>query len=275
MEAKKIIPLWQPVGFSTHLLAQRLGEKLGKKTAHTGTLDPMAEGVIVVLVGDERYKKKAYSAWKKRYFFEVTFGLATDTYDGMGLVTEKNFNNIRKKDLISIVNNLRGEYEQKLPIYSTKKISGKHLYEYARLGESVERPDKKGKIFSFTLENFKEVNAALEIENQINKIKMVHGDFRQKEIINNWKKILKAVNSQKYFPKTLQKASFRVETSSGIYIRSLSQDIAVKLERAAFCSQIVREKNGRFSQRNSHRLEKYFTLKEINGSYLQSQTLII
>lgn len=63
----------------------------GVKTAHTGTLDPMAEGVIIVLLGEERYKKYELAGLKKTYEFEISFGFETDTFDGLGLTVSKHF----------------------------------------------------------------------------------------------------------------------------------------------------------------------------------------
>lgn len=271
MEAKKIIPLWQPVGYSTHLISQRMGEKLEEKTSHTGTLDPMAEGVIIILVGKERLKKKDFSKWLKTYSFEMTFGISTDTYDSMGLISETHFKKINKRTLQKIVKEMPGEYTQKLPPYSTKKIFGKHLHQYARLKEEISPPLKTGNIFSLTLEDLKTVETEKQICKQIEKINKVSGDFRQKEIISQWNEFL----NNKKIPKHLQTARFKVETSSGIYIRSLTQDMAEKLKNKSFASEIIRLKNGPYSRKNSYNLEKYFSKQEIKGDYFSSKTLII
>ena len=88
---EKILPIWQPVGYSTHKIAKAVSNKYGVKTSHTGTLDPLAQGVIIVLLDDERLKKYEYAHWPKTYEFEIVFGISTDTYDGMGIVTNKSF----------------------------------------------------------------------------------------------------------------------------------------------------------------------------------------
>ena len=155
MDSKNILPLWQPVGNSTNLIAHKISEKLKVKTSHTGTIDPMAEGVIIVLLGEERLKKYEYAKWIKGYEFEIIFGISTDTYDGMGLIVKKDLKKILKKEtLLNLKSKFSGKYLQKIPPYSTKKIHGKHMHEFARSGLSVELPIKAGKLYQFTLIEF-------------------------------------------------------------------------------------------------------------------------
>jgi tRNA pseudouridine55 synthase len=267
LKAKKVIPIWQPVGYSTHLIMQRLAEKIGKKTSHTGTLDPMAEGVVIALAGKERLRKKEFAKWQKAYQFEITFGISTDTYDGLGLVEETDFLEIRANGLQKIAQEMEGEYVQKVPKFSTKKIAGRHLHEYARAREKVEVPLKKGKIFSLQYLDLKKVKTKSHLEKQIEKINKVRGDFRQKEIMNRWKTFL----AGKDCPKTLQIASFKVKTSKGIYIRSLSLDIAKKLGTVGFASQIIRFSNGKYSNKDCYELSDIFEPKELTGDYFYSK----
>lgn len=264
MEAKDIIPLWQPIGFSTNLIAQRIAEKLGEKSSHTGTLDPMAEGVVIVLLGKERVKKKEFARWKKEYIFEITFGISTDTLDSMGLVVGFDFREISDKEISKIGKNFLGLYKQKIPIYSTKKIKGKHLHEYARSGKTIKRPVKKGEIFSLTLVKYSEISSEKHIKAQLDKINKVRGDFRQKEIANNWKNILKSGK----LPKNLQTAQFKVETSGGIYVRSLAEDIANELQTYGFCSKIIRTKNGVYAEKDCSKLPQIFSKQELDSNYL-------
>ena len=256
---KSILPIWQPIGFSTHLIAQRVGELYGVKTSHTGTLDPMAEGVIIVLLGDVRLKKFEYAKWIKGYEFEIALGLTTDTYDGMGLVTNINLDpnflgEISKDTLSAFTKSFIGKYSQKVPFYSTKKVKGQHLHQMARDNKKVALPIKKGEIYKLDYLDSQIIEMDKLTQNIIERILLVTGDFRQKQIIKNWQKI--ALEQQESGLKLLK---FYVETSKGLYIRSLSQDICRKISVNGFAYSIKRVKNGEYN------FETCQTLPEIFG----------
>lgn len=83
-----ILPIYQPVGQSSHLLAQKAGLLYHQKATHTGTLDPMATGVLLVLTGKDRFRKKEYSAYRKTYEFEILLGVRTDSDDILGVIED-------------------------------------------------------------------------------------------------------------------------------------------------------------------------------------------
>src|SRR3989339_832845 len=118
---KQILPIWQPVGKSTNHLTRQIADKIGLKTAHTGTLDPMAEGVVVVLAGNKRLEKIKLASWKKTYEFDIAFGISTDSLDGLGLITKTNFEckTISPKVIQSVLKSLVGNYSQTV---SVKKL---------------------------------------------------------------------------------------------------------------------------------------------------------
>lgn len=247
MDSKNILPIWQPVGCSTNFIAQKIAEKLNTKTSHTGTIDPMAQGVIIVLLGEERLKKYEYAKWIKGYEFEIIFGIATDTYDGMGKITKINLEkNINAEILLNLKDKFLGKYLQKIPPFSTKKIKGKHMHEYARKGQFVEIPIKAGKLYQFILLDFSQIKTEIFVKKIIKNVQIINGDFRQNEIIEDWKNFLQKNPEQK-----LYKAKFYVETSKGIYIRSLSQDICKELDTVGFVYNLKRIKNGKYSKQNS------------------------
>ena len=267
LEAKKVIPIWQPVGYSTHLITQRVAEKINKKTSHTGTLDPMAEGVIIVLSGSERLRKKEYAEWEKEYYFEITFGIKTDTYDGLGLMEEEKYKTFDEDKLREVLSGFIGQYTQKIPPFSTKKISGRHLHQYASRGIKAPKITKLGKIFTIELNNFQEVSTLDHIEEQVQKIQKVKGNFRQTEIIKCWQDFLNSKNR----PKSLKTANIRVKTSKGIYIRSLSQDVADRLGAFGFTSEIIRLSNGKYSQKECFCMQDIFSTEELSGDYFYSK----
>lgn len=272
-----IFPIWQPQGFSTNLIAQRVSEKLKVKTSHTGILDPMAEGVIVVLSGETRLKKYEYARWKKTYEFEIVFGITTDTYDSLGVIdqdklqlgyTEQLNNQLFSESLSQkTLSEFTGHYEQTVPIFSTKKIKGRHLHEYARSKKKVELPTKKGFIYKLYLQGLSKVLLEDLVKEIIKKINNVTGDFRQKEIISGWQNLLKL-----YPQSNLMSARFITETSKGIYVRSLAQDICKKINTVGFVTNLVRTKNGNYTRKNCNLLEEllgeaYFTRRDFVSDY--------
>lgn len=249
----KILPIWQPVGFSTHLITQKVGEKYGVKTSHTGTLDPMAQGVVIVLLGEERLKKFEYAKWQKEYEFEIVFGISTDSYDGMGLITNTHFDSdLSDEKVKSTLKTFVGRYKQKVPPLSTKKIKGRHLHEYFRSGETVNIPEKEGTIYKLELLDISERKTANVVGEIIKNVSLVTGDFRQKEIIEAWKE------EKEDLPKKINTAKLKAEVSKGLYIRSLVQDIASELNTMGFANKIVRTKNGKYRKKDCRSLEDVF-----------------
>lgn len=254
-----ILPVWQPVGFSTYQITMQAAKKFGVKTAHTGVLDPLAEGVIIVLLGDERLKKEIYSKWKKEYEFEVAFGISTDSYDGMGLAVSSDFSKkITTAEITKVLNSLKGKYTQEVPLYSAVKVKGKKLFLYPNKGLSIPKlPKKTGQVYEVELITLKRSDTKkliLKIISNVEKIK--GGEFRQQEIIKGWKNYLEKLEQD--LPSKIYVAKIKVQTSSGIYIRSLSQDIAKALQTKAFVTKLTRTKNGEYSKKECKSLKKIF-----------------
>ncbi len=118
-----------------------------KKVGHTGTLDPLASGVLVICV--ERYTKLVdlLTCLNKEYIAEIKLGIATDTLDITGNILESKSFDITQETIKETLESFIGEYQMEVPIYSAIKVGGKKLYEYARNNELVELPVKKVKIY--------------------------------------------------------------------------------------------------------------------------------
>lgn len=125
-----------------------------KKVGHTGTLDPMAKGVLVIAINKALKLVDDITNLNKEYLAEVTLGIKTDTLDITGNILKKeniNFND--EKKLKEVLSSFVGEYDMTVPIYSAVKVNGKKLYEYARSNEDVVLPRKKVYINSIELLN--------------------------------------------------------------------------------------------------------------------------
>ena len=114
-----------------------------KKIGHTGTLDPIATGVLVITIG--RYTKlgDALTSTYKEYIAEFKLGIETDTLDITGNILNRKEINVDKEKVINTINSFKGKYNQEVPIYSAVKINGKKLYEYARNNEQIELPKRE------------------------------------------------------------------------------------------------------------------------------------
>ncbi len=133
-----------------------------KKVGHTGTLDPLATGVLVVCVGKATKLVDMLTSEEKEYIAEITLGIETDSLDITGNILKEEQVNITKEEIIKVLNNFKGEYDQEVPAYSAIKINGKKLYEYAREGIDIELPKRNVSI--------KEIELVSDIKYENNRI---------------------------------------------------------------------------------------------------------
>lgn len=248
-----ILPFWQEIGTSTSIIAKRVSEKLGAPTSHTGTLDPMASGVVLILKGDEYFNKEKYIQKNKTYEFSILFGFDTDTHDGLGLITKtiEDEKGLLEKEVAEVIDSFKGLYHQKYPEFSSKKISGKSLWEYKRQGLKVPEVYIDGEISDIQLLNFKEVLSSEQIELIKKQIESIKGNFRQEEILARY--------DATKFPHTLFKAKISVTMSRGMYVRGLVRDISHKLKTFGIVVDLVRTKDGEYSKENCYLLNDYFS----------------
>ena len=148
-----IILINKEKGITSRDVVNKVCKKLNtRKVGHTGTLDPIATGLMVLCVGEGLKLVELLTNHDKEYIAKVKLGIKTDTYDVTGKVL-KNDNNysLDKEELINTLNSFVGEYNQTVPIYSSIKVNGKKLYEYAREGKVVELPKHLVKISDISL----------------------------------------------------------------------------------------------------------------------------
>ena len=130
--------------YTSRDIVNKVGKILGtKKIGHTGTLDPLATGVLVLCIGSATKLNEILTSTYKEYEAEITLGLLTDTLDITGNVLKEESVKVNKGQLLEALNKMIGKYIQEVPIYSAVKVNGKKLYEYARNGESVELPKRE------------------------------------------------------------------------------------------------------------------------------------
>jgi tRNA pseudouridine55 synthase len=140
-----LLPVFKKAGPTSHDVVDMARRALGeRRIGHTGTLDPLAEGLLLLCVGQATRLQQFLLKWDKRYLGEVRLGHATTTYDGEGeAVDPRGEPPALDEEIISrLVEQFCGEIQQVPPPYSAKKIQGKKLYELARNGEEV-NPEPK------------------------------------------------------------------------------------------------------------------------------------
>ncbi len=238
-----ILIIDKPIDWTSHDVVGKTRRILQtKRVGHTGTLDPFATGVLVILVGKATRLAQFLDKDRKEYEAVVRLGFETDSGDRTGEARElkiKNYElkiedgNLKIDDIENVLKEFRGQIEQTPPMYSAKKIGGKKLYELARQGIEVERKSVKITNYELRITNLGEA-----IQDSIFNIqdsKQTTHDFR---------------------PWTLD-FRLRVVCSAGTYIRVLAEDIGKKLGTGAHLAELRRTGAGKF------KIERAVTLDEL------------
>ena len=221
----------KPIGLTSHDVVARLRRILKtKRIGHTGTLDPFATGVLVMLVGKATRLAQFLDRDAKEYEAVIRFGFETDTGDGTGRRKAKGegrkAEELKIEEIENVLAIFRGEIEQTPPMYSAKKVDGKKLYELARKGVEIERKPVKVSIYE---------------------LKIIEPQRAQR---NTEKEII----DQK--PKT-EDYALRVACSAGTYVRTLAEDIGKKIGVGAHLAELRRTKAGKFD------LSKAVTMEDL------------
>ena len=193
-----IIVVNKPKGLTSRDVVNKICKIFNtKKVGHTGTLDPLATGVLIICVGKATKLVEILTSEEKEYIASVKLGILTDTLDTDGNIIKKEDINLDKEELEKIINSFKKEYMQEVPVYSAVKINGKKLYEYARNGEDIKLPSR--------LVNIKNIEL-LEYDNNISyKFKtLVSKGTYIRSLINDINKDLNVIGSMSELIRTKQ-----------------------------------------------------------------------
>lgn len=192
----------KPAGLTSFDCVHRVKNILqAKKVGHCGTLDPMAKGVLLLLVGKATREQESFLGLEKQYRFRGQFGQASSTGDREGTITEtKDFSHITRIRLESVLQGFQGKQTQTPPRYAALKYKGKAYYRWARMGVDIPRVPRAIEIYSI-------------------KLLSLEGAF--------WEA--------------------RVTCSRGTYIRTLVEDIALRLDTVGMLDDLVRERVGAYA----------------------------
>ena len=210
---------------------------------YAGRLDPMAEGVLLVLAGDECKNKEKYLGLNKEYEIEVLFGFETDTYDILGFIQKstRGVLVLSKEVIGDSAKKIIGKFVQEYPPFSSKTVDGTPLFAAAKSGNLPdEMPTKEVEIFDIKVGEMKNIGAGDLLQNITSRISNVKGDFRQGETLQLWRENLQ--NSIKEF----QTIKFTISCSSGTYMRSFAHSLGKTLGIPALVFSIKRMKVGDF-----------------------------
>lgn len=222
---KNIFAIYKPVGITSHDVVNIVRKKTGvKRVGHGGTLDPLAQGVLVIAVGRENTKKLyEYVKGEKEYVAEIKLGFESTTDDEEGEKIEINIK--LKPTLEEVEQTLKkfvGKIKQVPPIYSAIKIMGKPAYKLARAlqGRTLPGPDP--------------ATEKIKLEPRIVEIKEIKLLLYKYPVIQ-----------------------LKVTTGPGVYIRSLARDLGEKLATGGYLKSLIRTKVGEFTLENSLDIKKF------------------
>lgn len=213
--------------------------------SYAGRLDPMAEGVLLCLVGSANKRREAYLELDKEYVLDILFGFDTDTYDILGRVMETgDASAVTREAMRKGLNEFRGHIAQEYPPYSSKTVEGKSLFEWARQGalSSIVLPSRTVHIYDIEIKAMYKVSEKDLLQYVTDSVEKVQGDFRQEEILETWKKYLKANGTREF-----RAATVKIQCSSGTYVRSIAHGLGQELGIPAMALHILRTKVGEYS----------------------------
>lgn len=214
-----------------------------EKMTYAGRLDPLASGVLLVLVGEECKKKEKYLGLDKEYELTVLFGFSTDTMDVLGLIEEQKvgavnaLGNFKKKDFEEILSKFEKTFKQKYPRFSSKTVGGRPLFQIAK-EEGIcddDIPEKEVKIIKIDFQSFGLVSKKYLHGFILESIFSVKGNFRQNMCWLKWEQSL-----EKFSDITLPTLTIKVSCTSGTYMRSLAQAIGAEIGFPALALKIKR-----------------------------------
>jgi tRNA pseudouridine55 synthase len=222
----------KPAGLTSHDVVARVRKIIGeRRIGHTGTLDPFATGVLVLLIGPATRLGQFLAGAEKEYEAVFRLGFRTDTGDSTGTRMESRAKaqspqRFSKEEIEAALGALRGAISQMPPMYSAKKIGGRKLYEFAREGVEVERKPIAVKVLEFEAVTFGDLT--LEKDGAVD-------------------------------------LSVRVVCSAGTYIRTLAEDFGKQLGIGAHVGELRRTRAGRFRAEHAVTIERLAEMAQENG----------
>jgi len=248
-----ILVIHKPKGMTSREVVNQVGKIFHtKKVGHMGTLDPLAEGVLVLGINQGTKVIELFSSSDKEYVAEAVMGISSDTLDIMGDLEK--FSLERKyseEEIRQVLESFLGTYCQEVPLYSAIHVDGKRLYEYARNEQEVKLPTKQ-------------VN--------IQEIKLIQ--YLQDEFPPTFTFQVSVSISPKFF-------FFKFFLRKEFYFRSLIRDIGVKLNCPSIMKNLLRTRQGKFLLEEAKKLEDltedtpFIQIEDALGRFEEYDTIVV
>lgn len=242
-------------GCTSHDIVYKVKKLFNEKVGHTGTLDPMAEGVLPILIGKGTSLSKYLINHDKKYIVKLQLGIKTDTADSEGKIIEEHQVNtelLSKENITNVLNSFIGKQEQIPPIYSAIKVNGKKLYEYARKGQEVELKPRQIEIYDINLISYSLEEKQIEFEAFCGKgtyIRSLCEDIAKKFDTVGYMKSLKRI----------QVGSFKIEDSIAI------DELEKNIDNKDFINNKIISIEKIFNENNSIKLDNRKLQLFLNG----------
>ncbi len=207
---------------------------------YAGRLDPMADGLLILLVGEECKQKEQYLALSKTYIVDIAFGVGTDTYDILGVIQDhKQALEGWDLNLDSAVESFKGKQIQQYPAFSSKTVDGKPLFLYAKEGNISDITIPEHEVEVFSIDQIDEYKLSVELlkNKAIEAISQIKGDFRQDDAISSWRELKLG---------EIPLIRLKIRAGSGTYMRQLAYDLGKKIGIPAIAWHIFRSEVGDF-----------------------------
>jgi tRNA pseudouridine55 synthase len=242
-----VLPLYKPLGLTPLQALERLRIFSGlgsEKLTYAGRLDPMAEGVMLVLGGEERYRKEQHTGLDKTYEAEMLLGWGSDSGDVLGRLRR---GAPVRGPIEEAVMTLEGERERRVPAWASVPVAGKSLVWHQRQGRTVDAPLRPMRVEQLELLGERRVDADTLHRCIRDKIALIQGSFRQQEVLTDWENCLRADDDCRL-------VRLSCTTGPGTYLRSLAAELGSALDTEALLFSLRRTRVGRWTVSDCIRL---------------------
>lgn len=254
----QIYNLYKPIGVTPLELLRQLQQTApnlsGQKLTYIGRLDPLAHGVQLIMAQPTHQQVQKYKGLSKTYQCTLALGVATDSYDVMGLISQTHYklaSQIKPSLIQTTLLSYLGKSQQTYPPFSAVKIKGKAAFEYAKQNQlkEVNLPSKPVEIFSITDIKISQIALGTLAQTAYERVQKVRGDFRQEQILPQWQQLI----SEKH--QFIPAIECKITCSSGTYIRSLCHQLGLDLHTGAVCIDLLRTTVGSFKLEDSQKID--------------------
>ena len=249
-----LLNIYKPPGFTPYQCVKVIKERcaLDIKIGYAGRLDPMASGVLLLMLGQTCKQRDHYQNFSKSYTFDVLLGVSTASLDPLSTEIEISqpeieLDQINLKDIAGEILRLESI---SYPKYSSKAVDGIPLHTLSRSGVEIEElPKKDINVTDFKILSVENVSLGESIQPLLSYIPNIEGHFNQKESVELWKDTIKSNEGSSF-----TKLHCEISSSTGTYVRSVAQEIGRLLGTDAIALNIHRTRVGSFKNTGSQKV---------------------